>query len=149
MTKRTNLRVIRGFRLDRVSLDDEPGAIPIIILGRILSSPKIFNQAAFQIEIKLLSEYPFKAPEVRFVKKIYHPNVDSDGKICDQLLYEGEEHKPTTPLLYIIKRIAFLIDNPKLDHAVNHEIAVEYEFNRPEFNRKASELVKLYDLSQD
>jgi ubiquitin-protein ligase len=90
-----------------------------IILGRILPTSNIYNQAAFQIEIKLPAEFPFKPPEVRFVTPIYHPNVDEQGKICVDLLNTSERWKPTTPLVDVVKAVVDLIDNPKIDHALN------------------------------
>jgi len=34
------------------------------------------------------TEYPFKAPEVKFVTPCYHPNVDQHGNICLDILKE-------------------------------------------------------------
>jgi ubiquitin-protein ligase len=53
----------------------------IIILGRIFPNSEIYKDGAYQIEMKLTSTYPFDPPEVRFVTKIYHPNVGQDGKV--------------------------------------------------------------------
>ena len=104
------------FLLDKSPVDDPSSSI---ILGRILPKSNIYNQAAFQIEIKLPPEYPFKAPELRFVTPIYHPNVDEKGKICVDLLNKSETFKPTTPLADVVKAVANLIDNPNIDHALN------------------------------
>jgi ubiquitin-protein ligase len=136
-----------------------------IILGRILPTSNIYNQAAFQIEIKLPAEFPFKPPEVRFVTPIYHPNVDEQGKICVDLLNTSETWKPTTPLVDVVKAVVDLIDNPKIDHALNAgklfylnffnfnfililEIASEYTSNKSEFDRKALASVKKNGLSR-
>lgn len=115
------------FLLDTSPIDDpsngsRPGSnnsTSNVILGRILPTSNIYNQAAYQIEIKLPAEFPFKPPEVRFVTHIYHPNVDDQGKICVDLLNASETWKPTTPLVDVVKAVVDLIDNPKIDHALN------------------------------
>ncbi len=104
------------FLLDKSPVDDPSSNI---ILGRILPKSNIYNQAAFQIELKLPAEYPFKGPEVRFVTPIYHPNVDDKGKICVDIVNGAETWKPTTPLADVVNAVATLIDTPNIDHALN------------------------------
>jgi ubiquitin-protein ligase len=103
------------FLLDKSPVDDPSTNV---ILGRILPKSNIYNQASFQIELKLVPEYPFKAPEIRFITPIYHPNVDDKGKICVDILNSSEGYKPTTTLGDVIKAVANLIDNPNIDHAL-------------------------------
>lgn len=102
-------------------LDQSPVTNPSsnIILGRILPNSDIFNQAAFQIEIKLPAGYPFTGPAVRCVTPIYHPNVGETHEICLAMLTSGETFKPTTSLTDIVRAVVHLIDNPDLDHALN------------------------------
>jgi ubiquitin-protein ligase len=121
------------FLLDKSPIDSSTGtnnSVQNIILGRILPTSNIYNQAAFQIEIKLPAEFPFKPPEVRFVTQIYHPNVDDQGKICVDILNTSETWKPTTPLVDVVKAVVDLIDNPKIDHALNagRLFDLNYEF---------------------
>lgn len=104
------------FLLDKSPVDDPSSNI---ILGRILPKSKIYCEAAYQIEIKLPAEFPFKAPEVRFVTPIYHPNVDDKGKICVDIINAAESYKPTTPLSDIVTAVTNLIDNPNIEHALN------------------------------
>ena len=107
------------FLLERSPLDDPRPDSENILLGRILPTAEVYANYAFQIEIKLPAEYPFKSPEVRIVTPIYHPNVDDKGKICVDLLNSSETWKPTTPLVDVVKAVVDLIDNPKIDHALN------------------------------
>jgi ubiquitin-protein ligase len=103
------------FLLDKSPLDNSSSNL---ILGRILPKSNVYNQAAFQIEIKLPAEFPFKAPEIRFITPIYHPNVDDKGKICVDLINTSEAYKPTTALADIVTAVVNLIDNPNIDHAL-------------------------------
>jgi ubiquitin-protein ligase len=104
------------FLLDKSPVDDPSSSV---ILGRILPKSNVYNQAAFQIELKLPADYPFKAPEVRFITPIYHPNVDDKGKICVDIINGADTFKPTTPLSDIVNAVAHLIDNPNIDHALS------------------------------
>lgn len=56
----------------------------IEIVSRPHDTP--FEDGTFKLTIEFTEEYPNKAPTVRFVSKMFHPNVYADGGICLDIL---------------------------------------------------------------
>ena len=73
------------FVLDQSPFDDDDSESATarnlyVIVGRIFPKSELFKDHALQIEMKLTDKYPIDPPEVKMLTRIYHPNVDTDGK---------------------------------------------------------------------
>ena len=73
-----------------------------------------FEQGLFRLDIQLPDRYPFEPPEVHFKTKIYHPNVDTAGRICLDLLKmpPNGSWSPAMNLSSILMSIRLLISEP-------------------------------------
>lgn len=45
-----------------------------------------YQGGVFFLNIKFPVDYPFKPPRIQFQTKIYHPNINSNGGICLDIL---------------------------------------------------------------
>jgi ubiquitin-protein ligase len=57
-----------------------------VVIGRILPESDIYKESAFRIEMKLTSKYPQEPPQVRFLTPVYHPNVETNGKMSNKFI---------------------------------------------------------------
>lgn len=55
-----------------------------VVIAGPAQSP--YEGGIFKLELFLGAEYPMEPPKVRFLTKLYHPNVDKLGRICLDIL---------------------------------------------------------------
>jgi len=102
-----------------------------------------YEGGKFAIIITFTEEYPFKAPIVSFATKIYHPNVNSNGEVCMEIL---KEWKQTKTIKDILIELYNLLLYPNVNDPLVPDIANEYQHNIHKFNQKAKDWVMLYAL---
>ena len=80
-----------------------------------------------------------KAPKVKFVSKMFHPNIYLDGSICLDVLQS--RWSPTYDVAAILTSIQSLLDEPNPISPANAEAANLYQTNKREYKKKVETTV--------
>jgi len=100
-----------------------------------------YSGGHFKLEVTVPERYPFEPPKVRFMTSIYHPNVDTSGRICLDILNMPPKGgwKPSLNISNVLLSIQLLMSEPNPADPLMADIAQEYSSNRPLFLQKARE----------
>ena len=97
-----------------------------------------YEAGVFKIEFKFPDNYPFKAPEVKFLTSVYHPNIKLEtGDICQDIFASG--WAPTQKVTNILEKLVSMLKEPATNNPLENEICNEYMNNRNQFDLKARE----------
>ncbi|XP_032100282.1 ubiquitin-conjugating enzyme E2 D4 isoform X2 [Sapajus apella] len=105
-----------------------------------------YQGGVFFLTIHFPTDYPFKPPKVAFTTKIYHPNINSNGSICLDIL--RSQWSPALTVSKVLLSICSLLCDPNPDDPLVPEIAHTYKADREKYNRLAREWTQKYAITQ-
>ncbi|XP_072051338.1 ubiquitin-conjugating enzyme E2 2-like [Amphiura filiformis] len=106
-----------------------------------------YQGGVFFLNIQFPTDYPFKPPKVSFTTKIYHPNINSNGSICLDIL--RSQWSPALTISKVLLSICSLLDDPNPDDPLVPEIARIYKTARPRYVSLAKEWTNKYATKCD
>lgn len=101
-----------------------------------------FEGGNFKLELFLPDEYPMSPPKVRFMTRIYHPNIDKLGRICLDIL--KDKWSPALQIRTVLLSIQALLSAPNPDDPLENNVAEEWKRNEAKAIATAREWTKRY-----
>merc|ERR1719197_2169610 len=94
-----------------------------VIISGPSSSP--YEGGVFKLELFLSEDYPMAPPKVRFLTKIYHPNIDKLGRICLDIL--KDKWSPALQIRTVLLSIQALLSAPNPEDPLANDVAEHWK----------------------
>jgi ubiquitin-conjugating enzyme E2 A len=146
MSTSSRRRLVRDFK--KMNSDPPPGinAAPlhenIMVWQAVIFGPDEtpWEGGTFNLLLEFSEDYPNKPPKVRFVSRIFHPNVYADGQICLDILQA--QWSPIYDVAALLTSIQSLLCDPNPSSPANSEAARLFSENRAEYDKRVRAAVE-------
>ncbi|VWU48327.1 ubiquitin-conjugating enzyme, putative [Hepatocystis sp. ex Piliocolobus tephrosceles] len=118
------------------SFEASPFANNIMCCHAIIRGPEdtIWECGIFHLIIDFSEEYPVSPPKVKFISKIFHPNVYADGNICLDILQN--QWSPIYDITSLLTSIQSLLNDPNTSSPANPEAARIFTSDMHLYNKR-------------
>jgi len=100
------------------------------------------------VDIDITPSYPFEPPKMRFITKVWHPNVSSqNGAICLDIL--KDQWSPALTLKTALLSIQALLSSPEPDDPQDAVVAKQYINDFPTFQGTAKYWTDAFATSRE
>lgn len=122
-----------------------PQAMHYLMISLTGETP--FEDGTFKLLLTFDESYPNKPPTVKFLSRMFHPNVYANGELCLDILQN--RWSPTYDVAAILTSIQSLLHDPNPNSPANAEAAQLYRENMKEYVRRVKATVEESWLDPD
>ncbi|KAJ8947879.1 hypothetical protein NQ318_010025 [Aromia moschata] len=123
--------------------DDNLSSLEVKIVG---PDDTPYKNGVFTLEVLVPERYPFVPPSIKFITKVYHPNIDDNGRICLDLIKmpPAGRWKPTIGVEGLLIAVRMLLETPNPEDPLMADIAEEFKNHKDDYVRKAKMYTEKY-----
>ena len=112
--------------------------------GRISGPPDTaYDSGIFELEVKIPDTYPFNPPKVRFLTRIWHPNISSvTGAICLDIL--KDQWAAAMTIRTVLLSLQALLASPEPDDPQDAVVARQFKEKPDLFIQTAQHWTQVY-----
>ena len=96
-----------------------------------------YEGGKYELHIEFPDKFPYNPPKIKFITKVYHPNINLNGDICLDILKEN--WAPSLTVQKTLLSIMSLLSSPNPDDPLMPDIAHIYINNIDKYNKIARE----------
>lgn len=134
-------------------IEKDPGSgVTVVVMGDNLQKlrgcvpgPKDtpYEGGLFDVDIQLDNQYPFVPPKMRFITKVWHPNVSSqNGAICLDIL--KDQWSPALTIKTALLSLQALLSSPQPDDPQDAVVANQFLADHQSFQQTAKNWTDAY-----
>ncbi|KAK9063559.1 hypothetical protein SSX86_017429 [Deinandra increscens subsp. villosa] len=106
-----------------------------------------YQGGIFKIDINLPDAYPFAPPHVRFITKIWHPNISHQNGAVRMSIFN--DWSPTMGLKATLIALQALLSEPDLSDPLDEFVNSHYRASHASFINNARYYTKKYAMERD
>jgi len=122
---------------------ENPRYFKVVMYG---PSDSPYEGGVFHLELFLPEEYPMVPPKVRFLTRVYHPNIDRIGRICLDIL--KDKYSPALLIRSVLLSIQALLSAPNPDDPLANDVAELWKKNESQAIKNAREWTMKYAMQK-
>lgn len=119
---------LSNFRIFLVSIEGPPG------------TP--YEGGLFEADLLLPEDYPMSPPKILMKTKIWHPNIDTQGRICLDILKNN--WTPALQIRSVLLSLQALLSSPDASDFLNIDAAEMFQKNPTKAQDQARQWTQLY-----
>mmetsp|Transcript_19263 Transcript_19263/g.58062 ORF Transcript_19263/g.58062 Transcript_19263/m.58062 type:complete len:180 (+) Transcript_19263:529-1068(+) len=107
-----------------------------------------YEGGIFKVDIQLPTEYPFVPPKMKFITRVWHPNISSEsGAICLDIL--KNEWSPALTIRTALISLQALLSAPEPDDPQDAVVAKQYKEHYDAYCGTAKFWTETYAVAKD